>query len=131
MVYISTFLNYVCFFVTTFGITYYLYNYFLKYYNKNIVNVVFWNILCEALGSNQFMTDGGDDINTNWDIRKEKICNKIADQIINGSIVTCVEVDNYPWMMNYFKTNFPYRCHKIKHPSISLNPPVMLTMGAL
>ena len=59
MVYISTFLNYVCFFVTTFGITYYLYNYFLKYYNKNIVNVVFWNILCEALGSNQFMTGPG------------------------------------------------------------------------
>jgi hypothetical protein len=84
--------------------------------------VVFWNILCEALGSNQFMTDGGDDINTTWDSRKEKICNKIADQIINGSIVTCVEVDNYPWMMNYFKTNFPYlNIEGVYMPKVDIN----------
>ena len=82
---------------------------FIYYYkfNSKYVEVVFWNTLCEALGANQFMTNGGDYKNVSWNKRKYIIAEKIADQLSQGRIVTCVEVDNFSWIFNYIKTTYP------------------------
>ena len=76
-----------------------LYYYYINLYS---VEVVFWNLLCEALGNNQFLSHGGDKENVNWNKRKYKICDTIANQINNGCIFTAVEVDNFPFMIDYF-----------------------------
>ena len=80
--------------------------FYYYYINISSIDIIFWNLLSEALGKKQFLTNGGDDINVDWNKRKNKICNKIAIQISKKGIFTCVELDNYPYVISYLKKNF-------------------------
>jgi hypothetical protein len=85
------------------------------YYNTNTntntntfgINVIFWNILCEGMGYGEFMTNGGDTKNIDWEKRKYKIADNIGSQLQRGRIVSCVEVDNYSWIVQYLKRKYP------------------------
>ena len=78
------------------------------YYKKqNNVDIVFWNTLCEALGKNQFLTNGGDEKNIDWKIRKNLIVEQIYNNLSQGKIVSLVEVDNYPYLIYRLKQMNP------------------------
>lgn len=96
----------------------------LLYYYIHLCNVeiIFWNLLCEALGNNQFLSNGGDKENVDWEKRKYKICDTIANQISYGRIFTAVEVDNFPFMMDYFDKYYSsLDIHGIFIPKINTN----------
>lgn len=76
-------------------------------YKINIVDVCFWNCLSEALGYNQFLTNGGDSMNLDFDKRKYSIANRIFHQLRFKRIVALVEVDNYPWLITYLNEHYP------------------------
>jgi hypothetical protein len=98
----------IIFLISVLFLTYLDYNIYYNYYNnKPGIKVLFWNCLSEGLGYGEFMTNGGDSVNIKWSKRKYKIAQKIGDQLSQGHIVTCVEIDNYSWMVNYINKIYP------------------------
>ena len=77
-------------------------------YKSHFVELCFWNCLSEALGYNQFLTKGGDSTNIDFDKRKYLIASKIFHQLRFKRIVSLVEVDNYPWLINYLNEHYQY-----------------------
>ena len=86
-----------------------IYNYYYSFYkDPTRIEVVFWNILAHGLSYGEFLTNGGDKVNVFWSERKYRIANKIMEQLQEGRIVTCVEMDHYYWFLNYIRECEPF-----------------------
>ena len=73
----------------------------------NSAEVVFWNMLSEGLSGGQFMTEGGDEKNIDWSVRKDKIIQRMNEQLSMGRIFTCVELDHFPDILKQLQKENP------------------------
>ena len=64
-----------------------------------MIQIRFWNLLADGLSSNEFMTNGGDLVNVNWETRSEYIIEKLALELHKGAIILCVEVDRFHYIL--------------------------------
>jgi len=115
----------------------------LYYYVLNInkeptrIEVIFWNVLARGMSYGEFLTNGGDKVNVIWSDRKYRIADKIIEQLHEGRIVTCVEMDHYSWFLRYIRECNPaldirgHYCPKIDRNKNFSNSNLSLSVSRL
>jgi len=70
---------------------------------------VSWNILADGMSSNEFITNGGDEVNTLWTSRRSRIC-KILHNFLqdNVSVIGLQENDHPYFILNELQKFKPY-----------------------
>lgn len=72
----------------------------------NSIKCGIFNILASALGPNEFVTFGGDEINIDWTHRREKILQILIKMLEQADFIVTIENDHFHWFLNQLNDKF-------------------------
>lgn len=93
----------------------------------------FWNMLANGLAHGEFMTNGGDNLNVDWLVRKSKIVNCLSMMLEQCGFVVVVENDHYYYLLNELNKVFDQKISGMWYAETKLdetNKPVKISSMA-